>query len=113
VLVVGRVAADARLRLACAGAVARTLLNILAVCVCDGSVVVESVGLVVGMVVVGDVVVERCLRSAAIVKFNWGKWIGFCDEITSARDFLLRVPSLFPARRTGRAFWSDIAMLSQ
>jgi hypothetical protein len=56
--------------------------------------------LVVWMVVVGDVVVERCLRSAAIVKFNWGKWIGFCDEITSARDFLLRVPS-FPRAPDG------------
>jgi hypothetical protein len=91
VLVVGRVAADAR-RLACGGAVARTLLNILAVCVCDGVVVVERFCSVVWMVV-GDVVVERCLRSAAIVNLNWGKWIGFCDEVTSARDF--RVPS-FP-----------------
>jgi hypothetical protein len=70
--VVGRVAADAR-RLACAGAVARTLLNILRVCICDGVVVVERFCSVVWMVV-GDVVVERCLRSAAIVNLNWGKW---------------------------------------
>lgn len=72
---------------------------------CDGVVVVERFCSVVWMVV-GDVVVERCLRPAAIVNLNWGKWIGFCDEVTSARDF--RVPS-FPAR----AYSSDVAVMSQ